>query len=274
MWHNNWVNAQPNSLSSLKAATKICILGFFLICIQCTCVVYILCSKPLSPSVRNLREMADGRLARHWGKPLFRVTPGQGSDVTTTSAGGSSRRPALLCIPSVSQTCCHGLLWQQLKKRRPRSERRGEQWGLLGRDDRKDNNSIGLTAKIIPLLSCSYTIPPKHLIFAQLLICAPLFMSSLFTFLAAQFTCCCWDYPARQGSRFLLLKQLLRSVCFEHNQDFIKAVEYLLSYPPLFYTSELLLRQLSLMPVKAILCWACIWQALAKLKSKLLAFFA
>lgn len=122
----------------------------------------------------------------------FKVTPGQGSDVTTTSAAGSSRRPALLCIPSVLQTCCHGLLRRQLKKRWRRSERRGEQYGLLGRDDRKDNNSIGLTKEIIPLLSWSYTIPPsKHLIFAQLLICVPLFMSSLFTFPAAQFTCCC-----------------------------------------------------------------------------------
>lgn len=85
-------------------------------------------------------------------------------------------------------------------------------------DDRKDNNSIGLTAGMIPLLSCGYTIPPKHLIFAQLLICAPLFMSSLFTFPAAQFTCCCWDY----AGRFLLLKQLLVPVCFEHSQDSIK----------------------------------------------------
>lgn len=41
-----------------------------------------------------------------------------------------------------------------------RSERKGEQWVLLGRDDREDNNSIGLTEEIIPLLSCCYTIPP------------------------------------------------------------------------------------------------------------------
>lgn len=204
----------------------------------------------------------------------FKVTPGQGSDVTTTSAACSSRRPALLCIPSVLQTCCHGLLRWQLKKRRPRSERRGEQWGLLGRDDRKDNNSIGLTAEIIPLLSWSYTIPLKHLIFAQLLICASLFMSSLFTFPAAQFTCCCWDYPAHQASRFLLLKQLLCNVCSEHSQDSIKESLTIFCLTPLFYTFELLLRQLSLMPVKATLCWACIWWVLAKLKSKLLAFFA
>lgn len=77
-------------------------------------------------------------------------------------------------------------------------------------------------SEIISLLSCSHPIPPKHLIFAQLLICAPLFMSSLFTFPAAQFTCCCWDYPARQAGRFLLLKQLLCSVCFEHSQDSTK----------------------------------------------------
>lgn len=64
----------------------------------------------------------------------------------------------------------------QLKKSRARSEWQGEQWGLLGRDDRGDNNSIGLTVEIIPLLSRSYMIPNKHLIFAQLLICAPLFI--------------------------------------------------------------------------------------------------
>ncbi len=169
-------------------------------------------------------------------KAPLRVTPGPGSDVTTTSAAGSSRRPALLCIPSVSRTCCHGLLRQ---KRRPRSERRGEQWGLLGRDDRKDNNSIGLTAEIIPLLSCSYTIAPKHLIFAQLLICAPLFMSSLFTFPAAQFTFCCWDYPARQACRFLLLKQLLCSVCFEYRLH-KRVVAYLLSYAAVLFVCALI----------------------------------
>jgi len=89
----------------------------------------------------------------------IRVSPGPRSDVTTTSAAGSSRRPALLCVLSVAQTCCHGLLWQQLKKRHARSERRGEQWWLLGWDDREDNNSISLTAEIIPLLSYSYTMP-------------------------------------------------------------------------------------------------------------------
>lgn len=64
--------------------------------------------------------------------------------------------------------------------------------------------------------------PLKHLIFALLLICASLFMSSLFTFAAARFTCCCRDYPAGQDGRFLLLEQLLWPVCFEHSQDSIK----------------------------------------------------
>lgn len=204
----------------------------------------------------------------------FRVTPGWGSDVTTTSAAGSSRRPALLCIPSVVQTCCHGLQRQRLKKRWPGSERRGEQWGLLGRDDRKDNNSIGLTAEIIPLLCCSYTIPPKHLIFAQLLICAPLFMSSLFTFLAAQFIDCCWDYPASRA-RQISLVEAAALLCLFWTQPRLdkRVVEYLLSYPPFFYVFGLLSRQLKLMPVKAVLCWVCTWQAIAKLKSKLLTFF-
>lgn len=140
--------------------------------------------------------MADGRLAQNWGKSLsqWRLTKGQMSPQHLLQA-----RAALSCIPSVMQTCCHRLSRQQLKKRRPRSERRGEQWGLLGGDDRGVNNSIGLTAEIIPLLSCSYTIHLRHLIFAQLLICAPLFTSALFTFPAAQFTCC-------QAGRFLLVE--------------------------------------------------------------------
>lgn len=142
---------------------------------------------------------------------------------------------ALLCIPSVVQTCCHGLQRQRLKKRWPGSERRGEQWGLLGRDDRKDNNSIGLTAEIIPLLCCSYTIPPKHLIFAQLLICAPLFMSSLFTFLAAQFIDCCWDYPASRAGQISLV-EAAALLCLFWTQPRLdkRVVEYLLSYPPFF----------------------------------------
>lgn len=47
-------------------------------------------------------------------------------------------------------------------------------------------------------------------------------MSSLFTFAAARFTCCCRDYPAGQDGRFHLLEQLLCPVCFEHSQDSIK----------------------------------------------------
>lgn len=90
------------------------------------------------------------------------------------------------------------------------------------RDDRRDNNSIFLTAEIIPPLSLQLYDTSKHLIFAQLLICALLFKSSLFTFPADQFTCCCWAYPARRACRFLLLKQLLCSVCFEFRQDSIK----------------------------------------------------
>lgn len=219
-----------------RTAAKICVLllAFYLYTVHmCSLHITFKAAVPICVWLQKNGRWQVGPTLR---KTPFRVTPGQGSDVTTTSAAGSSRRPALLCIPSVSRTCCHGLLRQQSKKRRPRSERRGEQWGLLGRDDRKDNNSIGLTAEIIPLLSCSYTIPPKHLIFAQLLICVPLFMSSLFTFPAAQFTCCCWDYPARQASRFLLLKQLLCSVCFEYSQDSIKESLniFCLTPPPYF----------------------------------------
>lgn len=89
----------------------------------------------------------------------------------------------------------------------------------------EENNEARMTekiitvsaAEIISLPSCSYPILPKHLIFAQLLI----FVSSLFAFPAAQFTCCCWDYPALQARRFLLLKQLRCCVCFEHAQDSI-----------------------------------------------------
>lgn len=124
--------------------------------------------------------------------------------------------PALSCVPSVAATdllpratagACEEEKWAQ----------RRTMMAAGFRDDRGDSNSIVLTAEIAPLLSCSYIIPPKHLIFAQLLICACLFMSSLFTF-----TCRCWDYLALQATRFLLLKQLLCSVCFEHRKDSIK----------------------------------------------------
>lgn len=181
------------------------------ICVQCTCVAHILhlsiCAWPqkdgrwqIGPAVR---------------KTPLRVTPGPGSDVTTTSAADSSRRPgALVCpvrgsadlLPRATVEACEKEKWAQ----------RRTMTAAGFRDDRGDN-SILLTAEIAPLLSCSYIIPPKHLIFAQLLICACLFMSSLFTF-----TCRCWDYLALQATRFLLLKQLLCSVCFEHRKDSIK----------------------------------------------------
>lgn len=57
----------------------------------------------------------------------------------------------------------------------------------MSADDRKDNNSISHRDNVTAVLR----LPVKHLIFAQLQICAPPFMSSfLFTFPAAQFTCC------------------------------------------------------------------------------------
>lgn len=92
------------------------------------------------------------------------LTPGRRSDVTTTSAVGSSHGP-------VATGDCGSI------RREDEPEVSAEQnnKGDSARDDRKDNDSIGLTAEIIPLLYCSYTIPPKHLIFAQLLIFAPSF---------------------------------------------------------------------------------------------------
>lgn len=193
-----------------------------------------------------------------WGKPPFfffwRVTPGRGSDVTTTSAGGSSRRPGPVMHPiSVADLLPRATVAAiEDETGREVSAQEENNEGYWGRDDGEDNKSIGLTAEIIPLLCCSYTTPHTHLIFAQLLICAPLFMSSLFTFPPAQFTCCCWDYPARQACRFLLLKQLLCSVCFEHNQDSIKESLNIFCLTPSFFFSffffkslELVLRQLS-----------------------------
>lgn len=70
----------------------------------------------------------------------FRVTPGQGSDVTTTSATGSSRRPALLCIPSVWQTCCHGLL--------RRLYRRGDSAEVSAAEN-NEGSWAGMTERII-----------------------------------------------------------------------------------------------------------------------------
>lgn len=235
---NDWINAQPNSLSFLKfrcmsgahTAGKISGLIFYLNTVHMR-ILRITCKASASICVwpqKDGRWQIGPKLRK---VPLeWHLTKGQMSPQHLLQA-----RAALLCISSVMQTCCHRLLWQQLKKRCPRSERRREQWGLLGRDDRKVNNSIGLTAEIIPLLSCSYMIPLKHLIFAQLLICAPLFMSALFTFPAAQFTCCCWDYPTLQDSRFLLLKQLLCCLFWPQSKLHKRVVEYLLSYLLILY---------------------------------------
>lgn len=161
------------------------------------------------------------------------------------------------------QTCCHRVLWQQETKWWNLKWVQRRTMGATGAWMTEHIETVSPT-EIISLLSCGYSIPLKHLIFAQLLICAPLFMSSLFTFPAAQFTCCCWDYPAHQASKFLLLKQLLCSVCFEHSEDSMK------DWSNIFCLTGGLE---AVKPIKAVLCWECIWQAPARLKSKLLPFF-
>lgn len=121
-------------------------------------------------------------------------------------------------------------------------------------------------------LSSFHPVPLKHLIFALLLICASLFMSSLFTFAAARFTCCCRDYSAGRASRFLLLEQLLCPVCFEHSQGSIKT-RWISFVQPTLSHKFVSFRQLSFMPLKAVVRWARIPQAPARLKHKLWPFF-
>lgn len=117
----------------------------------------------------------------------FGVTPGQGSDVTTTSAAGSSRRPGLVMQPvSVA-----GLLpWATAAAIQEGRAQKGRTMRTIGAQMTGKIITVSST-EIMSVLSCSYPIPLKHLIFAQLLICAPLFVPFLFTFPAAQFTCCC-----------------------------------------------------------------------------------
>lgn len=123
-----------------------------------------------------------------------------------------ARAAARPCYASLQcrGTCCHGLLRWQQKKRRAKKRAQRRTMGATGAGMTEKIITVSsLPRGIIPLLSCGYTIPPKHLIFAQLLICAPSFSCLLYLpFQQPRFTCCCRDYPARQASRFLLLKQL------------------------------------------------------------------
>ena len=124
---------------------------------------------------------------------------------------------ALPCILSVLRACCHSDYSSNTRNGDPQVGGVENNEDQRDTDDSRDNNHVGLLS-----LTSFHPVPRKHLIFALLLICAPLLMSTLFTFAAAQFTCCCWDYLSGRASRFFLLEQLLCPVCFEHSQGSIK----------------------------------------------------
>lgn len=159
---------------------------FFLICLQCTCVACTSRSKPPSPSVCDLRAMADGRLARHSGKPLYsvawqevrchhniccRLEPPP-APVMHPVRPADLLPLATVAVAAATVGAAAPEKWTQ----------RGTMRTVWGRMTEK---IITVSDReIMSLLSCSYPMPLKHLIFAQLQICAALFMSSLFT--------CCW----------------------------------------------------------------------------------
>lgn len=92
--HSNWINAQPNSLSFLNAfkvrSTQLpesaCLFQFLFVYSSRVCPGY-----HVSPSVCDLRKMADGSLGVSLRKNPFRGMPGPRSDVTSTSAADTSR---------------------------------------------------------------------------------------------------------------------------------------------------------------------------------------
>lgn len=191
------------------------------------------------------------------------MTPGLGSDVTTTSAAGSSRRPALLCIPSVSRNllprATAAAIEEETGEEASAEENNGGYWG---RDDREDNNSIVLTAgdnsaAVLRLHDTSQT--PDICSASDL--CPFFFMSSLFTFPAAPVYLLLSRLSRSPGLQISLVEAAVCSVCFEYSHK--RVVEYLLCFPPLLYRTALSLRQLGSMPVKkrkkrSCLCRACI----------------
>lgn len=186
------------------------------------------------------------------------MTPGLGSDVTTTSAAGSSRRPALLCIPSLSRNllprATAAAIEEETGEEASAQENNGDYWG---RDDRGDNNSIVLTAG-----DNSTAVPRLHDTSQTPDICSasdlcPFFFMSSFTFPAAPVYLLLSRLSRSPGLQISLVEAAVCSVCFEYSHK--RVVEYLLSYPPLLYMSALSLRQLGSMPVKkSCLCRACI----------------
>lgn len=151
----------------------------------------------------------------------FKVAPGRRSDVTTTSADwsrlpGPAMHPvsvaSLLPRATTASTQEMAILKYELQK----TMRTGEAWMIA------ETTTVWATEDnftVFPHFLPSSTSETPDICSASDLC---LFMSSLFTFVAARFTCCCRDYPASRASRFLLLEQLLCPVCFKHSQGSIK----------------------------------------------------
>lgn len=93
-------------------------------------------------------------------------------------------------------------------------------------------------------------------------LCPFFFMSSLFTFPAAPVYLLLSRLSRSPGLQISLVEAAVCSVCFEYSHK--RVVEYLLSYPPLLYTSALSLRQLGSMPVKKkkAVCAECVFDGL------------
>lgn len=172
-----------------------------------------------------------------------RLAEGQMSPQHLLQAGAAARPWS--CIPSVSWTCCHRLQRRWWKQKRI--------WEVSAEEDNEGIITVsGLQGR--SLHCCPAVI--RYLTNTWYLHSFWFVPFSLFTFPSC-FTCCCPDCASHQVCRFLLLEQLLRSVCSEHS---IKESLSVFCLTPHFFSAQTVL--------------SCICHAPANLKSKLLPVFA